>query len=138
MSRMLQPYEPEESSWALEEWPFTRALFPSMHHFLPSSGVSIWEEKDEVIVETSLPGIRSGEVELTFERGVLTVRAQKKEESKDRKYFQKSSSSFLYRLTVPGELDETAEPQAKLADGMLVVRFKKHKKATPRKINIQE
>ena len=137
---MLQPFEPEESSWALEEWPFTRSLFPSMRQFFPTSGLSVWEEKDEVVVETALPGIKTGEVELTFERGVLTVHAQKKEEkeSKDRKYFQKSSSSFLYRLNVPGELDETEEPQAKLNDGVLTVRFKKHKRATPRKINIQE
>jgi HSP20 family protein len=134
---MMQQYEPEEASlaWPFSEWPF----HPLSRHFLPSSGLSVWEEKDNVVVEAALPGIGPGEAELTYERGILTIRGNKKEEKQDkeRKYYQKSSSSFVYRLSVPGELDETAEPEAKLTDGVLQVRFKKHHRAAPRKINVK-
>jgi len=135
-NRMLQPFEPEEL-W-LQEWPF-RNLFPSSHQSFGTSGISAWEEKDHIMIEVALPGMKKEDVELVFERGVLTIRAERKEteEDKDRKYFQRANHSFLYRLTVPGELDEVAEPEAKLRDGMLLVRFKKHKKATPRTISVQ-
>lgn len=139
-NQMMQPYEHEDAFWPLSEWPLTRALLPAFRGGgLPLSGLSIWEEQDFVLVEAALPGIRPGEVELTVERGVLTIRAERKEEKeeKERKYFQKASSSFVYRLSVPGELDEVADPEASLANGVLRVRFKKHKRSMPRKIAVK-
>ena len=140
-SHEMQPYEHEESLfWPMSsEWPFLRGFMPAFRNPIAGSDLSVWEEKDHVIVEAPVPGIGSDDVDLTFERGVLTIRGQKKEEKedKDRKYFHKSSSSFVYRLTVPGEIDETAEPEAKLDNGILRVSFKKHKRAMPRKINVK-
>ena len=83
----LQPYEQEEHPfWSLAEWPFMRTFMPSMRGFFPSSDVSVWEEKDHVMVEAPLPGIAAGDVELTFERGLLTIRGQKKEEKIECRY----------------------------------------------------
>ncbi len=139
-NRMMQPYEPEELSLWPWEGPFSRSFFPSLRNLIPSTELSVWEEKDDVVVEAGLPGIKAGEVDLSFEKGVLTIRAERKEEKeeKERKYFQKSSSTFVYRLSVPGELDETVEPKANLSNGVLQVRFKKQKRSVPKKINVQE
>jgi HSP20 family protein len=139
-SHELQPYEQEEGSfWPMSDWPVFRGFMPSIRGFFPSSDLSIWEEKDHVIVEAPLPGIKAEDVELTYERGVLTIRGERKEnkEDKERRYFHKSSASFVYRLTVPGDVDETSEPEAKLENGVIRVSFKKHKKAAPRKITVK-
>ena len=139
-NRDMQPYEQEENLfWPISEWPLLRGFTPAFRGSLSGSELSVWEEKDHVIVEAPLPGITSDGVDLTFERGVLTIRGQKddEKEDKDRKYFHKSSSSFVYRLAVPGEIDETADPEAKLEHGVLRVSFKKHKRAVPRKINVK-
>ena len=139
-SHEMQPYEQEEHLfWPMGEWPLMRGFMPTFRSPLAGSDLSVWEEKDHVIVEAPLPGIAADGVDLTFERGVLTIRGQKKEEKEDkeRKYYHKSSSSFVYRLSIPGEIDEAAEPEAKLDNGILRVSFKKHKKAMPRKINVK-
>jgi HSP20 family protein len=136
----MQPYEGEEHPfWSLTDWPSMRSFMPAFRGFFPSSDLSVWEEKDHVFVEAPLPGITASDVELTYERGVLTIRGQKKEEKEDkeRKYFNKSNTSFLYRLTIPGDVDEGEEPEAKLENGILRISFKKHKKEAPRRINVK-
>ena len=139
-SHEMQPYEHEEGSfWPMSDWPFIRGFMPSMRGVFPSSDLSVWEEKDHVMVEAPLPGIKASDVELTFERGVLTIRGEKKEEKEDkeRKYFHKSNASYVYRLTIPGNVDESAEPEAKIDNGIIHICFKKQKKAGPRKINVK-
>ena len=130
----MQPYEERESLL----WPF-REFFPSMKSFAQSTGISMWEEEGDIVVEAALPGIDKGEIDLTFERGVLTICAQKTEktEDKNRKYYQKSERSFMYTTHIPGELDENIEPQANLENGILQIRFKKHKRTAPRKIEVK-
>jgi len=110
-----------------------------MKTFAQSSGVSIWEEEGDIVVEASLPGIKNDEVDLTFEKSMLTICAQKKEEKEDtkKKYYQKAEHSFVYKLSIPGELDENIEPQASLDNGVLQIRFKKHKRSEPKKIQIR-
>jgi HSP20 family protein len=138
-SHEMQPYEHEESSFWPADWPFIRGFMPSMRGFFPSSNISVWEEKDRVMVEAPLPGIKAGDVELTFEKGVLTIRAQKKEEKEDkeRKYFHKSDASYVYRLSVPGDINESSEPEAKLENGIIHICFKKQNTTRPRKINVK-
>ena len=119
------------------DWPFR---FPIMNMAAtPSTEISVWEEEKEVVVEAATPGIKPEEVEMTFDKGVLLIRASKKEEKIDKakKFYQKSNATFVYRVSVPGEIDEKHEPKATLHDGMLQVRFKKSERAIPKKINIQ-
>jgi len=94
-----------------------------------ASDLSICEdqEKNAIIVEAALPGVNKEDVDITFEKGVLTIRAstREKEEDKKRKYFRKRNSSFMYRMTVPGNIDESQEPKANLSNGVMYVEFKK-------------
>jgi hypothetical protein len=66
---------------------------------------------------------------ISYERGVLTIQATKKEEKEDKekKFFQKSSSSFVYHLTVPGNIDEKVVPKAEISNGLIKVVFAKAK-----------
>jgi len=132
----VKRYE-EEEFWPFGDW--SRQLFPSLG-IAQTGGISMWEEENHVVSEVSLPGIKKEEIDLSFEHSLLTICAQKKEEKEDkeRKYYQKAERSFVYKLSIPGELDENAQPDASLKDGQLQIRFKKQEKKAPRTIEIRD
>lgn len=103
------------------------------------TGLSVSEDKNHVYVEAHLPGLKSEDIELSFERGVLWIRGEKKEEQEDKKkrYYRRASSSFSYRLQVPGQIDEKKEPEATYKDGVLKVSFAKTSGTEPKKIAIK-
>ncbi len=133
--RTPQPYISSEEflSWPFANWPSLKSLSSQ------SSGLSLWEEEGEIVVEAALPGIKSENINIVFEKGTLTIQGSKKEEKDDKakKYYHKSDTSFEYALKVPGEIDDHQEPHATLTDGVLQIRFKKHQRSTPRKISVK-
>jgi HSP20 family protein len=107
--------------------------------FLPQSGLTVSEDKDRVYVEAHLPGLKPEHIEMTYENGVLWIRGEKEEEEKDKKkkYYRKASSSFSYRVQIPGVIDEKKEPEASYKDGVMKIAFAKVQKTTSKKINIK-
>jgi HSP20 family protein len=107
--------------------------------FLPSSGLTVSEDEKHVYVEAAMPGLEASNIEVTFDKGVLWVRGnqEQKEEDKDKKFYRKASSSFSYRVAVPGNIDETQEPQATYKNGIMKVSFQKQPQTQPKKINIK-
>lgn len=104
-----------------------------------TSGVSISEDDKHVFVEASLPGIDPKDVEITFDKGVLWLKGEavETEEDKKKKYYRKASSSFSYRVAVPGEIDLNVEPEAESKHGIMRVTFTKHPKMQPKKIAVK-
>ena len=116
--------------------------FPSIPAAWTSTGqgLSIYEDDNTVTVEAALPGLSENDVEITFDKGSLMIRGEKKEteEDKKRRYFRRSTKSFMYHMTVPGNIDEQAEPKAEFKNGQVSINFKKQKKAEPKRIQIQK
>lgn len=102
------------------------------------SGVTIAEDETHIFVEVAIPGIDPKDVEITFDKGMVWIKGEAKEEEKGKKYYRKATSSFSYRVTVPGDIDETIEPVAKAKNGMMTITFQKAKKSQPKKISIQQ
>jgi len=104
------------------------------------SGLSIFEEGEHIIVEASLPGVPPDEVDVTFEGGILCIHGQKKEEKEDKhkKYYRKASSAFSYRLSIPGNIDESVEPEATFSHGVMAIKFKKKPGKGPKKIKVNK
>ena len=100
------------------------------------SGLSVSEDDQSVYVEAALPGVNPDEVEITFDKGMLWIKGEVKEEEKKKKYYRKASSSFSYRVAVPGEVDLSKEPKADSKHGTLTVTFAKHPKSQPKKISV--
>ncbi len=131
-------------------WSFPSLRFPFsllgenedewLQDFSESSGLSVYEDEDHVFVEAALPGIKSNEIEMTFEKGILWIKAEKEDEHEDKtkKYYRKSTGSFSYRVAVPGTIDETIPPEAFCKNGILKITFSKTKKNEARKIPIKE
>jgi len=130
-------------------WSFPSVRFPfslleeeegSLQEFSEWSGLSVSEDDRNVYVEAALPGIKPNEIEMTFDKGVLWIKAEKKEEVKDskKKYYRRAMNQFSYCLAVPGNIDENKQPEASCKNGVLKVTFAKTSKSQSKKIPVKE
>lgn len=103
------------------------------------SGLSVYEDDQNVYVDAAVPGIDPNDVEITFQDGYLWIRGEVKEEEKDKKskFYRKATQSFSYRVAVPGEVDANKEPDASYKRGVMTVKFTKAPKAQPKKIKVK-
>jgi HSP20 family protein len=94
--------------------------------------------KDDVQLHFDLPGVDSESIDVTVDRGVLTVRAQRTEKTgEDEKLItrERVTGSFARRLHLGDTLD-TDQIEATFADGVLTVRLPLLATAQPRKVEI--
>lgn len=104
-----------------------------------SDNLDVYETKDEVVVKANVAGVDPDKVEITFEKGVLTLTAREEVEQKEgTKYYKKATRSYSYRVAVPGNIDLGTEPEAKVTHGIVSVTFKKAEEAKPKKISIKK
>lgn len=101
-------------------------------------GLTISEKGDMVQVEADMPGMKPEDIELTLEQGVLWIRGERSFEEKEKKFYSKSSSSYSYRVAVPGQIDESKEPEASYEAGVLRVNLHKTKKSQAKRILVQK
>ena len=94
--------------------------------------------KDEVQLRFDLPGVDAESINVTVDRGVLTVTAQRTEKAgEDEKLIarERVTGSFSRRLYLGDTLDFD-KIEAAFADGVLTVRLPLLAVAQPRKIEI--
>jgi len=131
--------------WSFPSLRFPFSLFDGeeeegwLQEFSDLSGLSVYEDENNVYVEAALPGVKPEEIEMTFDRGILWIKAQKKEETEDskKKFYRKAAASFSYRVAVPGNIDENRQPDAICKHGMIRVIFSKTKETHPKKIPVK-
>lgn len=107
---------------------------PQMHN-----SISISEDEGHVYVSVNVPGVNPDDISITFDKGILLVSAQAKEEESDkkRKFYRKAVNSFSYRIAVPGEIDNNAEPEATYKHGVMTIAFAKIPQSQPKKIAVK-
>jgi len=128
-------------------WTFPSFRFPSLweeeeeenYLSLPNvpSGLAISEDDKNVYVEAAVPGVEPDNVEVTFNKGVLWIKAEGEEEEKGKKYYRKASRCFSYRVAVPSNIDEKIEPEAVCKNGVMKVTFAKTPESKPKKITVK-
>lgn len=103
-----------------------------------TNNLDVYETDSEVIVRANVAGVPAERVEATYEKGVLWIQATAQEESPDseKKHYSKSSWNYSYKVAVPGDIDQQAEPNAEIEDGIITVTFKKTEASKPKKLNI--
>jgi HSP20 family protein len=102
------------------------------------SGLSISEDDKNVYIEAALPGIDPKNIEVTFNKGIVWIKGETASEEKDgKKYYRKATSSFSYRVAVPGEIDQNSEPAATYKNGVMKVIFAKLPQSQPKKIAVK-
>jgi HSP20 family protein len=104
----------------------------------PAMPMDVIRGKDQVQLRFDLPGVDAESINVTVDRGVLTVSAQRTEEAgEDEKLIarERVTGSFTRRLRLGDTLD-SEKIEAAFADGVLTVRLPLVETAQPRKVEI--
>jgi HSP20 family protein len=106
--------------------------------WLPS--VDVREEADRFVVNVDLPGVDKKDIEIVAEKGVLTIKGERRAETKSNtasyERVERVSGTFLRRFTLP----ETAQAEAisaKQTNGVLEVTIPKQPQVQPKRIEVQ-
>ena len=105
---------------------------------VPYAPASLWEEEGAYHVELDVPGIPRGDIELTFEKGTLTITAERKKPEAERTGWHEERA--YGKITRSLKLPETIDPEsieATVADGVLHVTVAKTPEAQPKRIDVK-
>jgi HSP20 family protein len=103
---------------------------PSVHRgnggLIPA--IDVYDAKDDVVVETALPGVDPKHVELSIDNGLLTIKgsSERKTEVDDKNYYRKEirSGSFMRQVALPSGVKQE-DAKASFKDGILTIQFPK-------------
>jgi HSP20 family protein len=103
------------------------SVWNDMDDFMPrqsyQTGLDISEDEGHIYVEAAVPGVDPKEIELTYDKGILWIKAEaKNEEKKGRKVYK---------------MDESHDPEATYRNGLMLIKFAKAKKAQPKRIQLK-
>ncbi len=111
---------------------------------LRSFPVDITENENDLVIEAELPGYKKDEIEVTAEDGVLTIAAERSQESDENerskanrrrlteRSYTKVSRSFRFPATV-----DISKVDASLDSGVLTLTLPKRDEVKPRKIEVK-
>ncbi|HEY7964577.1 MAG: Hsp20/alpha crystallin family protein [Steroidobacterales bacterium] len=102
--------------------------------------VDVHEETERFVVTADLPGVEGKDIEVTADKGVLTVkgerRAEKKSSTDGFERVERASGTFLRRFTLPESVDAEAI-KATHVNGVLELSIPKRPQEQPRRISVQ-
>ena len=105
-----------------------------------SPQVDIFENKDQIVLEAELPGMKPEDVEISIENNVLTLHGERKFEKKDEgdnfHRVERSYGSFTRSFTLPPTVS-SENAQAEFENGVLRLTLAKREEAKPRRIEIK-
>jgi HSP20 family protein len=118
-----------------EDEPFVAARSVA---WLPS--VDVREEDNRFVVQVDLPGVESKDIEITAEKGILTIKGERKSEQKTSESgyerVERVAGSFLRRFRLPDNV-QAESITAKQANGVLEVSIPKQAPVQPKRIEVQ-
>ena len=124
--------------------PFTRDFQRQFvrHAFGSASALplDVVRHEGDVTLKLDVPGIDPEQLEVTVDRGILTISGKREEErTENDKFFvrERTMGTFTRRLRLPETLNADAV-EASYANGVLEVRIPVLEQAKPRKIEIRQ
>jgi HSP20 family protein len=116
------------------------ALTPSNFggSFLPA--VDVYETKESVVVEASLPGIDPVNVEVSIDNNIVSIKGEHKKEREveEKNYYQKEvrSGSFYRTVPLPTVVKED-QISAEFEDGVLKIMCPKESPGESKKVSVK-
>ena len=102
--------------------------------------VDIHEENQRFVVRADLPGVKPADIEITAEKGVLSLRGSRnfEQQSDDGHYsrVERVSGKFVRTFTLPENV-QTDAIKAQFKDGVLELTIPKAAKPEARRIEVQ-
>jgi HSP20 family protein len=98
----------------------------------------IFETKDEFVLKLELPGVKKGDVKITFENNTLTIAGEKKKEGngEELKYQETCFGKFERSFAFPMEVDAN-KGKADFKDGILTIVLPKKELTKTKEIEIE-
>jgi HSP20 family protein len=119
------PNQQDESQQAVADW-------------VPP--VDIREEEKQFVIYADLPGVDAQHIDVTLEKGVLTIRGRRELEARDDKSgfrrVERVSGEFYRRFSLPDTADAQSV-KARFANGVLAVAIPKQAQVLPRRISVE-
>jgi HSP20 family protein len=102
--------------------------------------VDIHEEAQRFVVRADLPGVKPADIDVTADKGVLTLRGERQIDHHDvdghYSRVERVSGKFVRTFSLPENV-QTDSIKAQFKDGVLELTIPKIAKAEPRRIEIQ-
>ncbi len=131
----LEPFEDMDKM--MEEWP---GLGFQRHQSGFTPAIDMYEDKDNVIVETQLAGIDPDKVSISIENDTLSIKgeSEKKSEVEDKNYYRKEirRGSFYRSVQLPAHVSGN-DAKAVAEDGVLKISIPKAAAEKPKTIKIE-
>lgn len=131
---LLQQFNSEMNRMFAGDWPATT----SNNHWSPA--VDIRESEDGYTIEAEVPGIDPKAIEVTLDKGVLTLAGERKDESANdngsQRHVERIYGRFVRRFSLPDSADAD-NVQATADNGVLKLAIAKKAASQPRRIEVQ-
>ena len=102
--------------------------------------VDIREEAQQFVIHVDLPGVDPKHIDVTLEKGELTIRGRRELESRDEKNgfrrVERVSGDFYRRFSLPDTADGQSV-KARFTNGVLEVVIPKQAQVLPRRITVE-
>lgn len=102
--------------------------------------VDVREEEGAYVLEMELPGVAASDVEVSVDRGVLTVKGERKNEHEESRNGyrcrERSHGTFARAFTLPGGTD-AEHVQARLDEGVLTLRVPRGEEPQPHRVEVK-
>jgi len=136
----LEKGRPANFSDLMEEfWRNPSVALPALFKDTAFPALDVSENEKEIIVKAELPGLDPADLDITLNRGVLTIKGEKKfedEEKKDNYHrIERSYGAFARSITLPAEVRED-QITAKCDKGVLIVTLPKEEASKTKKIEV--
>ncbi|MGI6278737.1 MAG: Hsp20/alpha crystallin family protein [Patescibacteria group bacterium] len=108
--------------------------------FAENSSLTSYETENDFIVKANVAGVPADEVDISIDRGVVTIRAEHEEGAEEKKakkviYQEGRTAKYLYTTSVPCPvLSEKAK--ADVENGIVTITIPKAPEAKPQKVKV--
>jgi len=125
VDRLVENSLGEGGDWAKSEW---------------ALALDVIEHEDEYLVKASVPGIKPEELDITFDKGLLTLRGEIIDESEQEKgqyhLRERRFGTFIRTISLPTTV-KADDIQAEIQEGILMLHLPKAEEGKPRRIMIK-
>ncbi len=102
--------------------------------------LDVVEDENDYVVKASLPGVKPEELDITYNKGMLTIKGEMKDESESTKgqyhLRERRYGTFSRTISLPSSV-KPEDIQAHFQDGILTLKLPKAEEVKPKRIPIQ-
>jgi HSP20 family protein len=125
LDRLFSPASGDEQQQSVVDW---------------APPADIREEEKQFVIHADLPGVEPKNIDVSLEKGMLTIRGRRDLESRDEKKgfrrVERVSGEFFRRFSLPDTADSQSVT-ARFTNGVLEVSIPKQAQVLPRRINVE-